>query len=313
MLDLCGRQITYLRISVTDKCNYRCRYCMPPQGVASKSHDDICSFEELRAMAEAAVKCGVRKIRVTGGEPLVRRGIVGFCKMLKAIPGVEELCVTTNGSLLPSLAGPLRESGVDRLNISLDTLRGERFSRITRLGTLSDVKDGLKAAEAAGFDKVKINCVLLGGINDDEISDFVKLTRDNDYEVRFIERMPMGVGASFGSFVPASRVLEVCPELEAIPSIGVARRYKIKGYRGEVGLITPLSNEFCFECNRIRITCDGRLKPCLHSDCEIMLAGLEGEALENAICKGILSKPEHHHLCDDGITGTHRSMNQIGG
>ncbi len=286
---------------------------MPSQGVAAKAHDDICSFEELRAMAEAAVKCGVRKIRVTGGEPLVRRGIVGFCKMLKAIPGVEELCVTTNGSLLPSLAGPLRESGVDRLNISLDTLRGERFSRITRLGTLSDVKDGLKAAEAAGFDRIKINCVLLGGINDDEISDFVKLTRDNDYEVRFIERMPMGVGASFGSFVPASRVLEVCPELEAIPSIGVARRYKINGYRGEVGLITPLSNEFCFECNRIRITCDGRLKPCLHSDCEIMLAGLEGEALENAICKGILSKPEHHHLCDDGITGTHRSMNQIGG
>lgn len=286
---------------------------MPPQGVAEKSHDDICSFEELRAMAEATVKCGVRKIRVTGGEPLVRRGIVDFCKMLKDIKGVEELCVTTNGSLLPSLAGPLKDSGVDRLNISLDTLKPELFSKITRLGTLADVMDGIRAAESAGFDKIKINCVLLGGINDAEIPDFVNLTRDNNYEVRFIERMPMGVGASFGAFVPASRVLEVCPELEAIASNGVAKRYKIKGYRGNVGLITPLSNEFCSECNRIRITCDGRLKPCLHSDSEIKLAGLEGGALEDAICKGILAKPEHHNLCDDGITGTHRSMNQIGG
>lgn len=286
---------------------------MPPQGVSEKSHNDICSFESLRAMAEAAVKCGVRKIRVTGGEPLVRRGIVDFCKMLKDIPGVEELCVTTNGSLLPSLAVPLKESGVDRLNISLDTLKPERFSAITRLGTLSDVFKGLGATEEAGFDKIKINCVLLGGINDDEIKDFVNLTRYKNYQVRFIERMPMGVGSSFGSFVPASRVLEVCPNLKELPSEGVAKRYKIEGYRGDIGLITPLSNEFCSECNRIRITCDGRLKPCLHSDSEIMLCGLEGEALEDAICKGILSKPKHHHLCDEGITETHRTMNQIGG
>ncbi len=313
MLDLCGRQITYLRISVTDKCNYRCCYCMPPQGVTKQSHSDMCSFEELKTMAEAAVKCGVRKIRVTGGEPLVRRGIVDFCKMLKDIPGVEELCITTNGSLLSSLAEPLKASGVDRLNVSLDTLRPDRFSQITRLGTLSDVLTGLEAAKAAGFDKIKINCVLLGGINDDEIRDFVNLTYDNNYQVRFIERMPMGYGASFGSYLPASKVVEVCPELEKMPSDGVAQRYKIKGYMGEVGLITPLSNEFCPQCNRIRITCDGRLKPCLHSDTEIVLRNLQGKALEDAICMGIMAKPEHHHLCDDGVTQTHRAMNQIGG
>ncbi len=313
MLDYFGRQITYLRISVTDRCNYRCVYCMPPEGVHIESHDDICSYEELRDMAEAAVKCGVRKIRVTGGEPLVRRGITDFTRMLKAIPGVEELCLTTNGSLLPSLARELKESGVDRLNVSLDTLRPERFERITRLGTLSDVLDGLEAAEEAGFRRIKINCVLLGGVNDDEIPDFVNLTRDKDYQVRFIERMPMGCGASFGTFVPASRVLELSPELEEIEPEGVARRYKIKGAKGDVGLITPLSHEFCPECNRIRITCDGRLKPCLHSNSEIVLRGLEGKALEEAVRSGIMAKPEHHHLVDDGITGTHRTMNEIGG
>lgn len=317
MLDLCGRQITYLRISVTDKCNYRCCYCMPPQGVFKQNHSDICSFEELGDIAKAAVKCGVYKIRVTGGEPLVRRGIVDFCKMLKDIPGVKELCITTNGSLLSSLARPLKDSGVDRLNVSLDTLRPERFAQITRLGTLSDVLKGLEAAKDAGFDKIKINCVLLGGVNDDEILDFVNLTRDINYQVRFIERMPMGFGSSFGTFVPASKVLEVCPELEElpveVPTESVAKRYKIKGYKGEVGLITPLSNEFCSQCNRIRLTCDGRLKPCLHSDNEILLRNLKGQALEDAICKCILAKPEHHHLCDDGVTQTHRAMNQIGG
>ena len=286
---------------------------MPPQGVTKQKHTDICSFEELRDMAEAAVKCGVRKIRVTGGEPLVRRGIVDFCKMLKEISGVEELCVTTNGSLLPSLAEALKSSGVDRLNVSLDTLRPERFEQITRLGSLSDVLEGLEAAKAAGFDKIKINCVLLGGVNDDEIANFVNLTRENDYQVRFIERMPMGFGASFGSFVPASRVLEVCPNLEELSVEGVSKRYKVKGYKGEVGLITPLSNEFCPACNRIRITCDGRLKPCLHSDSEILLRNLHGQELEDAICRGIFAKPEHHHLNIDGVTQTHRAMNQIGG
>lgn len=286
---------------------------MPPEGVIKQTHYDICSYEELLAMAEAAVKCGVKKIRVTGGEPLVRRGIVNFCRMLKKIEGVEELCVTTNGSLLKTLALPLKEAGVDRLNVSLDTLRPERFKEITRLGTLSDVLEGLDAAEKAGFYRTKINCVLLGGFNDDEIASFVDLTQDKNYQVRFIERMPIGLSSSFGTFVPASRVLEVYPELEEMETDGVARRYKIKGYKGDVGLITPLSHRFCSECNRIRITADGRLKPCLHSDDEIALRGLEGKELFEAVSKGIISKPERHHLVDDGISGTHRNMSQIGG
>ncbi len=311
MLDRYGREITYLRISVTDKCNYRCIYCMPPEGVEKHSHYDICSFEELCAMASEAVKCGVKKIRVTGGEPLVRRGIVDFCRMLKEIEGVEELCVTTNGSLLSSLAFPLKEAGVDALNISLDTLKSDKFNMITRLGTLSDVLEGLEAAEKAGFGRIKLNSVLLGGINDDEIKDFVSLTKDKDYEVRFIEFMPMLATAA--SFVPASRVLEVCPDLEEIDAEGVAKRYKINGYKGTVGLITPMSRRFCPECNRIRITCDGHLKPCLHSNDEIPLRGLEGDEMRLAIEKAILSKPERHHLVEDSVTSAERNMNEIGG
>lgn len=171
MLDGFARSITYLRISITDRCNYRCRYCMPEEGVEKRAHGDFCSLEELRDMAAAAVRCGVKKIRVTGGEPLVRRGAVDFCRMLSEIPGVEELCVTTNGSLLKEVARPLRDAGVTHLNISLDTLNEERFRAITRLGTLQDVLDGIDAAERAGFAKIKLNCVLLGGVNDDEITD----------------------------------------------------------------------------------------------------------------------------------------------
>ena len=169
MLDGFARSITYLRISITDRCNYRCRYCMPDGGIEKCAHEDICSLEELRDMAAAAVRCGVKKIRVTGGEPLVRRGAVDFCRMLSEIPGVEELCVTTNGSLLKEVAKPLRDAGVTHLNISLDTLNEERFRAITRLGTLQDVIDGIDAAERAGFAKIKLNCVLLGGVNDDAL------------------------------------------------------------------------------------------------------------------------------------------------
>ena len=191
MLDGFARSITYLRISITDRCNYRCRYCMPDGGIEKCAHEDICSLEELRDMAAAAVRCGVKKIRVTGGEPLVRRGAVDFCRMLSEIPGVEELCVTTNGSLLKEFARPLHDAGVAHLNISLDTLNEERFRAITRLGTLQDTLDGIEAAERAGFAKIKLNCVLLGGVNDDEIADFVALTRVHPWQVRFIERMPM--------------------------------------------------------------------------------------------------------------------------
>ena len=194
MRDGCGRTIDYLRLSVTDLCNYRCRYCMPEAWVEKRAHEDILTLEEI---AEAAVQCGVRKIRLTGGEPLVRRGLVDLCRMLRAIPGVEELCLTTNGSLLPHLAKPLREAGLDRLNISLDTLRPDRFAAMTRLGTLRDVLDGIEAAETAGFHDLKFDTVLIGGFNDDEIGDFVDLSREHPWEMRFIELMPMGPCASW--------------------------------------------------------------------------------------------------------------------
>ena len=313
MLDSFARSITYLRISITDRCNYRCRYCMPEEGVEKRAHGDFCSLEELRDMAAAAVRCGVKKIRVTGGEPLVRRGAVDFCRMLAEIPGVEELCLTTNGSLLAEQAAALREAGVTHLNISLDTLKEERFRAITRLGTLSDVLRGIEAAERAGFEKIKLNCVLLGGVNDDEIADFAALTRAHDWQVRFIERMPMGCGRDFGAYLPAQAVLERCPELETISHDGVAACYSFPGARGTVGLIAPMSHAFCSECSRVRITADGKLKPCLHSAAELSLRGLSGDELEAAIRRGILMKPERHHMDETGETDAQRGMFAIGG
>ena len=313
MRDQFGRSITYLRLSITDRCNYRCRYCMPPEGVAHKSHGDICSLEELRDMAAAVVSCGVRKIRVTGGEPLVRRGVVDLCRMLRALPGVEELCITTNGALLETLAQPLRQAGVDRLNISLDTLRPDRFRAITRLGELAEVQRGIRAAEAAGFSRLKLNCVLMGGVNDDEVADFAALTRDRPWQVRFIELMPMGPCAGWerDCFVPVTRVLERCPELRPERSEGVASCWRLPGAAGTVGLITPMSHAFCGGCDRIRITADGRLKPCLHSDEEISLRGLKGTDLTEAVQQGISRKPMGHHLQTGSDTG--RDMNEIGG
>ena len=203
MRDSCGRTIDYLRLSVTDLCNYRCQYCMPPEGVEKRLHSDILSIEELAEIAAAAVRCGVKKIRLTGGEPLVRRGLPDLCRMLRAIPGLAELCLTTNGSLLPQLARPLRDAGVDRLNLSLDTLRPDRFAAMTRLGTLQDVLAGIKAAEAAGFRNLKFDTVLIGGFNDDEIEDFVNLSREHPWEMRFIELMPMGPCAGWQSWNPS--------------------------------------------------------------------------------------------------------------
>ena len=315
MNDTLGRKITYLRLSVTDLCDLRCIYCMPEHGVPKRAHSEICSLEELRDMAAAAVSLGVRKVRITGGEPLVRRGVVSLCQMLRALPGLEELCLTTNGVRLPELAAPLREAGVDRLNISLDTLRPERYRSITRIGELSSVLRGLDAAEAAGFSHTKLNCVLMGGVNDDEIEDFVRLTQARPLSVRFIELMPMGACAKWekARFLPAGAVLDRIPELEPAGTDGVSRLYRIPGAAGTVGLIEPMSHAFCAECSRIRITADGELKPCLHADTEIALRGLHGEALLDAIRQGIARKPERHALTRDGQSHAGRCMSEIGG
>jgi cyclic pyranopterin phosphate synthase len=260
------------------------------------------------------VACGVKKIRLTGGEPLVRRGILELCRQLRGLEGLEELTLPTNGALLPAMAADLKAAGVDRLNISLDTLREDTFQAITRHGELRQTLDGLAAAEAAGFTGTKINTVLLGGINDGEIGALAGLTREKPVSVRFIELMPMGVCADWPRerFISADTVLQAMPQLEPIGTDGVAELYRVPGWVGTVGLIRPLSHCFCDRCNRIRVTADGRLKPCLHSDMEIPLRGLSGGALERAIREAASIKPESHHL-GQRSSDSRRNMNEIGG
>ncbi|MEA5059918.1 MAG: GTP 3',8-cyclase MoaA [Candidatus Pelethousia sp.] len=314
MRDGFGRSIDYLRLSVTDRCNLRCQYCMPEAGVFLREHTDILRVEECVAIAEAAVRLGIKKIRITGGEPLVRRGILEICRGIGALSGLNELCLTTNGLLLERYAEDLRKAGVTRLNISLDTLDAKKYRGITRWGELSNALAGIQAAEDAGFANIKINTVLIGGINGDEIPALVELTRDKPYEVRFIELMPLGECANWdpSRFIPAEVVLHACPGLVPCPARGVAERYHIPGYRGTVGLIRPMSHRFCGECNRIRVTADGMLKPCLHSGEEIPLRGLAGDALLAAIENGIEKKPLRHHIEERG-SDTERTMNRIGG
>lgn len=314
MHDGCGRTIDYLRLSITDLCNYRCQYCMPERGIEKFPHSEILTLEELAEIAEACVRCGIKKIRLTGGEPLVRRGVVDLCRRLRAIPGLGELCLTTNGALLPQLAKPLREAGVDRLNISLDSLKADRFAAITRIGSLDDVLRGIQAAEEAGFTRLKLDTVLMGGINDDEVGDFLELTLTHDWEVRFIELMPMGPCAAWDAscFLPVGTIQERFPQLQEIEPNGVARRFRLPGAKGTVGLISPISHEFCADCRRIRVTADGKLKGCLHSREELPLRGLHGDALEQAIRQGTLHKPARHHLAERS-SDTPRNMNEIGG
>ena len=314
MIDKFNRSITYLRISVTDLCNYRCIYCMGSDGVRKKSHDDILSIEDMTEIAKTAYELGVRKIRLTGGEPLIRKGIVSLCENIRAISDDIELCLTTNGSLLPHYAPLLKKAGVDRLNISLDTLDPARFREITRVGDLNDVLRGLDAALSAGFERIKINTVLMGGINDGDIPLLLELCKDRPLFLRFIELMPLGVCADWDKrrFISADCVPGQFEGVKEVMTDGVSRVYRIDGYKGNIGVITPMSDRFCHVCNRIRVTADGMLKPCLHSDDEISLSGLHGDALKAAMIEGVNRKPECHHLIDSGAE-TARNMNEIGG
>lgn len=317
MKDTLGREIRYLRISLTDLCNLRCVYCMPPEGVRKQEHRDILSLEEIEEIARAAVGLGVRKIRLTGGEPLVRRGIAALCRALRTIPELEELAVTTNGLLLPEMAAELKEAGVDRVNISLDTLDPEKYRKITRVGSLDGALRGIEAAWTAGLRPLKLNCVLIGGFNDDEIPSFAALTERADIEVRFIELMPIGDTALFGeeAYLPCEAVLQRLPHLEpAEDNGGVAERYRLPGAPGTLGLIRPLSRCFCARCDRLRLTADGCLKPCLHSREEIPLRGLHGEALRQRLQTAIRHKPEQHGLLSfESRSESARDMNAIGG
>ena len=315
MKDNFGRDIFYLRLSVTDMCNLRCIYCMPEGGVEKRMREDILSVEEITEIVRAAAVCGITKVRVTGGEPLVRGGIIEICKRISGTPGISELCLTTNGILLPKYAGELKASGVRRLNISLDSLDPETYREVTRTGTLDAALDGVKAALDTGFDAVKINAVLMGGVNDDEIINMLALTRRYNVNVRFIEVMPIGECAQWAEerFVNASRVLELAPELQDIGADGVAKLYRLPGGLGTVGLISPISSHFCPTCNRIRVAADGMLKPCLHSADEIDLRGLRGAELEETLRSAILQKPLKHSLDSGQISQSRRNMNAIGG
>ena len=314
MKDGYGRDIYYLRLSVTDLCNLRCVYCMPAGGVEKRRHEDVLTVEELEEIARSAGRCGIRKIRLTGGEPLVRRGIVDICARTAAAPGVEEVCMTTNGLLLPKLAPELRKAGLRRVNISLDTLSPELYRELTRVGNIEDAVSGIKAA-LDNFETVKINAVLIGGTNEPEIRQMVYITKDAPVELRFIELMPIGECAHWPRerFLENSAVLEAVPELEPCGTSGVARLFSLPNARGRVGLISPLSSHFCPECNRIRITPDGRLKPCLHSAQEIELRGFHGAELDAKLREGICAKPMRHHLSPASPSESLRGMSRIGG
>ena len=318
MKDRYGREINYLRISLTDLCNLRCVYCMPAEGINKLCHRDILSIEEIAEIAAAAVELGITKIRLTGGEPLVRRGILDLVRRLHALPGLEELALTTNGLLLPEMAAALKEAGLTRVNISLDTLNPDTYRRLTRIGELEQALAGIRAAQDAGLSPIKLNAVLVGGVNDMEIPELVAMTRDAPVELRFIELMPIGDADVFGpeAYLPVDTVLQRIPELQPLPSAhgGVARLYALPGARGRVGLISPVSCSFCSQCNRIRLTADGYLKPCLHSGKELPLRGLHGEALREAIRTAVNAKPEAHaELSATERSDAGRNMNEIGG
>ena len=317
MQDSYGREIRYLRLSVTELCNLRCRYGMPEDGVCKKRHEEMLTQEEMVMAVRAAVSLGITKLRLTGGEPLVKPNIVSLCREMAAIPGLRELCLTTNGTLLPDLAPSLKEAGVKRLNISLDTLNAEKYRYITRRGELADALRGIEAALDAGFRQIKLNAVLIGGFNDDEIAQLAELTKRWPVDVRFIELMPMIDDHDFGpeAFLPYSVVLERLPELTPLPSDGgVARLYRLPEAQGNIGLISPISAHFCAECNRIRITADGKIKPCLHSSDELSIKGLSEREMADRLREAILSKPRWHgELSYEKKSRARRSMNQIGG
>ena len=316
MIDALGRNITYLRLSVTELCNLRCRYCMPEEGVCKLKHSQLLTEEEMIRAVRTAAQLGITKVRITGGEPLTKPNILSICRNVAQVQGILETCLTTNATLLPKLAVPLREAGVKRVNISLDTLNPEKYRSITRRGELGDALRGIESALNAGFEKVKLNAVLIGGFNDDEIPALASLTKKWPVDVRFIELMPMPGNTDFGpeSYIPVSRVLDALPDALPTREEGVARLYSLPGAMGRVGLISPLSQHFCSACNRIRLTADGKIKPCLHSAEEISIKGLNDEEMLAEMRRAILLKPAcHGSLSAQSRSQTARSMNQIGG
>ncbi len=306
------RPINYLRISVTDRCNLRCVY------------GDILTYEEIHTVARVAAQLGINKIRITGGEPLVRTGVADLVKMLAGIDTIDDISLTTNGILLAQHAVELKKAGLRRVNISLDTLRPERFRRITRCGELEDTLRGIKAAHTAGLEPVKINMVVMAGVNDDELPDFARKTINNGWHVRFIEHMPVN-----GEEPIATRLFAVSEMRKRIESLGAlepwkldvgngpAKYFRLPGANGTIGFITPVTEHFCYQCNRLRLTADGKLRPCLLSEEEVDLReplrrGASTEDLKELIEQAVARKPQSHHLAE-GKKRNGRPFSQVGG
>lgn len=319
MRDSYGRDINYLRISVTDRCNLRCIYCMPEQGIKSKSHGDILRFEEILKIVKAAEKLGVNKIRYTGGEPLVMKDLDKLIYETSKLPGIDDIAITTNGILLSDMASDLKKAGLKRVNISLDTLDATKFKSITRVGNLEKVMESIDKCLSLGLEPVKINTVLMKGFNDTEFEDFLNLTRKMPVEIRFIELMPIGEGIKIynESKLNFMELLKKHPELERIETqkSSTAQLYKLSGAKGKIGFISPVSCKFCADCNKIRLTSIGTIKQCLHSKEEINLRQYlnDEEMLANALKQAIYNKPLEHHLDDEKISRSEKMMYQIGG
>ena len=333
MKDSHGRTIDYMRISLTDRCNFRCIYCMPAEGVVPLCHQDILRFDEILAIVKVAAEMGVRRIRLTGGEPLVRKGVIDLIAQMNNISGIEDISLTTNGVLLPQMAEGLKEAGLKRVNISLDTLDPDQFTYVTRVGSLADTLDGIEAALKVGFNPVKINAVTVRSLNQD-FYQFAKMSYDRPLHMRFIEYMPVGEssggdGSGWGkkdvvsseevrAIIDAAGIAEgvgplVPAETNRPDGGGPAEYYHFEGAQGTVGFISPLSRHFCSKCNRLRLSADGRLMPCLFSDdyFDIKAAAASGdeEGIAKILNLAIGNKPDEHH---DRV-GTERGMSQIGG
>jgi GTP 3',8-cyclase len=326
LVDAFRRPITYLRISVTDRCNLRCVYCMPEAGLPWIPKPEILSFEEIEAIVRAAAKVGVRSVRLTGGEPLIRRDLDRLVAKLAAIPGIVDIALSTNGLLLGAQAQALRAAGLTRANISLDTLRDDRFTAIARRPGLERVLAGIDAAIEAGLSPIKINTVVMRGSNDDELEDFAKLTRERAVHVRFIEVMPVqdNVELQRDAWVSSDEVLErlrALGELHSVPNPhgnGPARTFAYDGAPGSVGVISPLAHDYCETCNRVRLSADGRLKLCLFGDHLIDLRTPlregRGEDAIVALLRGAMHvKPERHHLALGETASVMRAFSEIGG
>ena len=320
MADRFSRDISYLRISITDLCNMRCQYCMPADGIKKKDHQELLSFEDIVSIVRSSVPLGISKLRITGGEPLVRKGIINLIEQLAAIPEIKEIAMTTNGSFLKTMAEPLKDAGLTRFNISIDSLRNDRYKEITRGGNLQEVLEGIKTVLSLKMTPLKLNTVMIGGINDDEAGEFARLTMHDDIDVRFIELMPIGEASQWSKnrFISNDIIREKLGLLvtEKTEPGSPATYYRLPGAKGRIGFINPISHHFCHECNRLRLTSDGKLKPCLHSDDEIDLMPLlnqTGDKMTEMIAKAIELKPEKHGLNQKDPVYTRRNMCQIGG